>query len=146
VGGGAGSEVVVGLKRLGEPDPEVLDFAFGAADRQGLALRVVHTWRGTLPPSPHRLAPSDAPEEGERYASALADALRPWQVRHPDVAVRGTLLSGNASQALIGAAAHAALVVVGRGGRQTGHGRRVGAVVHALLHHCAVPVAVVPHT
>ncbi|MGP3966582.1 universal stress protein [Streptomyces sp. 6N223] len=116
-GGEEEREVVVGLKRLREPDAEVLDFAFGAARRQRLALRVVHAWRGGPPPP------------------TLADALRPWRSRHPDVRVGLTLLQGNAAKALLDASGRAALVVAGRGTR---------AVVHALLHHCAAPVAVVP--
>ncbi|MFF1323610.1 universal stress protein [Streptomyces chartreusis] len=39
----------------------------------------------------------------------------------------------------------AALVVVGRRSRRAQIGGHVGPVTHALLHHAAAPVAVVPH-
>ncbi|MDT0307512.1 universal stress protein [Streptomyces sp. DSM 44917] len=139
----AGSEVVLGLKRPREPDERALAFAFDAAERRGLPLRVVHTWHVPLPPNPFQPLPAGAPEPGVAEASALAEVLRPWRADHPDVPVSETLLAGSAAQALVDAAADAALVVVGRGGRH-GPGARVGAVTHALLHHARSPVAVVP--
>ncbi|MEO3755280.1 universal stress protein [Streptomyces sp. B6B3] len=136
-------EVVVGVKRLHASDADALDFAFATAARGNLPVRVLHAWHA--PPSRHgQPSAPEAAEQGVGQAAALADLLKPWRADHPDLPVSETLLVGNASQALIDAATRAALVVVGRSGHRPGHGTRVGAVTHALLHHSLAPVAVVP--
>ncbi|SFC18097.1 universal stress protein [Streptomyces aidingensis] len=121
-------EVVLGLKRLEEPDGEVLDFAFAEAAARGLPLRAVHARSDPAP-----------------VASQVAGALQPWRDRYPGQEVDETVMTGQASEVLLDATPGAELVVVGRGGRHGGLGSRVGPVGHALLHHAACPVAVVPH-
>ncbi|WP_435059906.1 universal stress protein [Streptomyces sp. bgisy060] len=46
---------------------------------------------------------------------------------------------------MLQAAENAELVVVGRRVRRGTLGAHVGPVTHAVIHHCAVPVAVVAH-
>ncbi|MGV9847356.1 universal stress protein [Streptomyces sp. NPDC003442] len=50
-----------------------------------------------------------------------------------------------ATEVLLGAAAQAGVMVVGRPTHRPAVGPRLGHVAHALLHHAACPVAVVPH-
>lgn len=123
----SGREVVVGVKRPGEPDAEVLEFARRSAAGRDLPLRAVH---------------APAPGGEAEAQTALDTALGDLRETHP----RTTVASGKAVEALLQATADAELVVVGRGGRRAGGRAPVGPVTHALLHHAQCPVAVVPHT
>ncbi|ONK11650.1 universal stress protein [Streptomyces sp. MP131-18] len=137
------TEIVLGLKRTGEPAGALVDFAFGVAARRRLPLHVVHAWPAPTPlVSRHRAVPRDHAGPDDALVRDLAAALAPWCTRHPDVTVRETLEPGNAAEALLGPAAGAELIVVGR--RST-RGPRLGGVANALLHHSPAPVAVVPH-
>ncbi|MER6086378.1 universal stress protein [Streptomyces sp. NPDC001833] len=136
--------VVVGLD-TGDPDAAVLDFAFDAAARRGTALRVVHGW--TEPPGTfrrfHGLELHASLER--RQATALTDALLPWQRKFPGIDVIATSRCGSAAQVLVNAARDASLAVVGRRIRTSPLGAHIGHVTHAVLHHVAAPVAVVAH-
>ncbi|WP_308284712.1 universal stress protein [Streptomyces longispororuber] len=71
---------------------------------------------------------------------------RTWCDKYPVVGVARALTEGHLLDALLDAASGAGLVVVGRRRRPGPHiGPRVGPVTHAVLHHAACPVAVVPH-
>lgn len=144
-----GDEVVVGLKDLGPAAGGVLDFAFAAAAARGAAVRAVRAWGSPslfgsdVPPAPEGGGETGIAEEEARM---LAAALDPWRRRFPGVPVVEHLRYGNASEVLLAAAAYrATLVVVGRRRRRPKLGLRVGAVVHAMLHHARPPVAVVPY-
>lgn len=78
-------------------------------------------------------------------ATALTDALRLWRDKYPSVEVVEVSHSGSAAAQLIDASHQASLVVVGRRIRRSPFGTHIGSVTHALLHHAAAPVAVVPH-
>ncbi|MFD1829331.1 universal stress protein [Streptomyces desertarenae] len=139
-------DVVVGVD-LSRPHDEIAAFAFGAAARRGTGLEVLHGWDpppvygiGPVAMSPHLL--DDLAEE---KALALDRALRPWRQRYPEVAVRPRTVVGRVSHHLLDAAEHACLVVVGRRSRRSPLGFHTGPVTHAVMHHCAAPVAVVPH-
>ncbi|MET7381211.1 universal stress protein [Streptomyces sp. NPDC005526] len=138
-------DVVVGVDP-DRPDDAVLAFAFDAAARRGTGLRVIH---GRTPaaedsaagfPRADDLATAAAPLEG-----APADVLRPWQRKFPGVPVTAQAVVGRAGSHLVDASRHAALLVVGRAGRQAALGAHIGPVTDAVLHHAAAPVAVVPH-
>lgn len=142
----SGEDVVCGLK-LEDPFEELLDFAFAAARRRARRLRVVRSWNfppaygyAAGPVEPHLI---DELETGE--ASSLTAAVQPWRDRFPDVEVVEQLEQGYAGSRLTKAGANAGLVVVGRRTRTALLGPQIGSVVHAVLHHCAAPVAVVPH-
>ncbi|MTE18102.1 universal stress protein [Streptomyces sp. TRM43335] len=139
-------DVVVGVD-LTRPHEEVAAFAFGAADRRGVVLEVLHGW--DPPPvygiSPVAVGPHLLDDLAEEKALALENAVRPWRERYPDVEVRTRAVIGRVSHHLLDASEHACLVVVGRRGRRSPLGFHTGPVTHAVMHHCAAPVAVVPH-
>lgn len=55
------------------------------------------------------------------------------------------LVAGGPAHHLVEAASGAGLLVVGRRNRGSGIGTHLGSVAHAVMHHAAAPVAVVPH-
>ncbi|WP_416975007.1 universal stress protein [Streptomyces sp. 4F14] len=137
--------VVLGLD-TDHPDSTLMDFAFDAAARRGTALRVVHAWN----PSPYiAYGTPDNPALHEALAlddaETLADAVRPWRRKFPDVEVTEESVHGSAAAHLVAASREASLVVVGRRGRRSPFGTHIGHVTHAVLHHSPAPVAVVSH-
>ncbi|MFJ8636287.1 universal stress protein [Streptomyces sp. NPDC093568] len=137
--------VVLGLDTYGPAD-EVIEFAFAAASRRGTSLRVVHGWN---PPPYYAYA---LPANLELHASlgatetaALAEVMRPWRKKFPDVEVTEESRYGTAGSHLVAASREASLVVVGRRIRRSPFGTHIGPVTHAVLHHSTAPVAVVPH-
>ncbi|MFF5438932.1 universal stress protein [Streptomyces achromogenes] len=144
----AGREVVVGQQGGPEDSAAALRFAFETAAARGAAVRAVRAW--TLPPvfaySPGSLRLLDEAGGLEPYEKqALADAVRPWRERFPEVPVAEYVEMGSAGQVLLSAADRAQLMVVGRRAHRTAVGARIGSVAHGVLHHAGCPVAVVPH-
>ncbi|MFH8747823.1 universal stress protein [Streptomyces rimosus] len=140
-------EVVVGVQDVRESDP-VLGFAFAAAASQGTSLRAVRAWN--VPPvvvwgGETMRAADDAGGLEPLERKRLADAVRPWRERFPQVEVVEHVEMGGAGQVLLSAGARARLLVVGRRSPGRHDLRKIGAVAHAALHHAACPVAVVPH-
>jgi hypothetical protein len=87
---------------------------------------------------------SGIPEEDratweDQEVQQLADALRPWREKHPQVPVLEDVVLLMRTQALLHFSTGAALVVVGRK-----HGADRGEMVRSLLNKAACPVAVVP--
>ncbi|MEW2623217.1 universal stress protein [Streptomyces sp. NPDC048106] len=145
----AGREVVVGQHGDAEDSADALRFAFEAAAARGATVRAVRAW--SLPPvfaySPGSLRLLDEAGGLEPYEKqALADALRPWRERFPEVPVAEQVEMGSAAQVLLSLVGRAQLMVVGRRARRTAVGARIGSVAHGVLHHADCPVAVVPHT
>ncbi|GHI10008.1 universal stress protein [Streptomyces cellostaticus] len=144
----AGRDVVVGQHGGPEDSAAVLRFAFETAAARGATVRAVRAW--TLPPvfaySPGSLKLLDDVGGLEPYEKkALAEAVRPWRERFPQVPVAEHVEMGSAGQVLLSAAARAQLTVVGRRAYRTAVGARIGSVAHGVLHHAECPVAVVPH-
>ncbi|MFD9126616.1 universal stress protein [Kitasatospora sp. NPDC059571] len=139
-------EVVVGVDTR-QPSRCVIDFAFAEAARRGARLRAVHGWD----PVPRWAATSRARPQAEITAresallSRLTRTLAPAQAGYPEVTVVADVRQGNPAHALVAAGEDADLVVVGRHDHPRPLGMRLGPVAHTVLHHCAVPVAVVPH-
>ncbi|GHE93268.1 hypothetical protein GCM10018785_69030 [Streptomyces longispororuber] len=100
--------------------------------------------RHTLDRGPH--APDHVPLCGheQRATDRLEEALRDAAREHPSVRVRRRPVEGGARTALLRAAATADLLVVGARRRRGHLGLQLGRVAHAVLHHSACPVAVVP--
>ncbi|MFI8849076.1 universal stress protein [Streptomyces sp. NPDC053499] len=137
--------VVLGLD-ADSPNDAVLAFAFEEAARRGAALRAVHGWN--LPPYyVYGLSAAlGLPEElAVQKAAEVTEALRPWCQKYPDVRVVEESRVGSPAQHLIEASCDSSLVVLGRRTRNSRIGARIGSVTHAVLHHAAVPVTVVPH-
>ncbi|MEW1780136.1 universal stress protein [Streptomyces sp. NPDC086777] len=137
--------VVLGLD-TDHPDDTLVEFAFEAAKLRATSLRVVHGW---FPPSYYAYGMPVNPPLHEALSlseqEALAEVLRPWRQKYPDVEVVEESHYGSAAVLLVDAAQTASLVVVGRRIRRNPLGTHIGHVTHAVLHHSTAPVAVVPH-
>ncbi|MEU8547698.1 universal stress protein [Streptomyces roseoverticillatus] len=141
-------EVVVGVQDTDEDAASVLEFAFATAAARGARVRAVRAW--SVPPvfawSPGSVYLADEagglePLERKR----LAEALRPWREKYPQVAVIEHTEVGSAAEVLLTHGARASLIVVGRRLPGPGDLPLIGSVTHAALHHAQCPVAVVPH-
>lgn len=137
--------VVLGLDVVG-PDEALVGFAFEAAARRSVPLRIVHGWN----PPPYyaygmALEPTVEREMAKGDAAALSEVLRPWRQKYPEVEVVEQSHYGSPSLLLIDASREASLVVVGRRIRRSSVGAHIGTVTHAVLHHSTAPVAVVAH-
>ncbi|TDU74697.1 universal stress protein [Streptomyces sp. KS 21] len=142
-------EVVVGQQGGVEESAEVLRVAFEAAAARKAPLRAVRVW--SLPPvygySPGSMWIAEQFGGLEPYEkAALEQALEPWRLRYPEVDVVEHVERGSAGHVLLTASSDAQLLVVGRRVRESSVGARIGSVAHAVLHHSACPVAVVPHS
>ncbi|GHC84391.1 universal stress protein [Streptomyces flavofungini] len=141
-------EVVVGLQDPSEIPPPLLEFAFSTAGARGATLHAVHA--PDLPPlygygpAVGRLAARQGGITGQAER-ALTDSLKPWRETYPQVPVTHTVELSHASGVVLSATTRAGLVVVGRKVHRRTLGMRIGPVAHAVLHHSAAPVAVVPH-
>ncbi|MEW2171921.1 universal stress protein [Streptomyces sp. NPDC007027] len=138
----SGTRVVLGID-LDHPSDALLSFAFGQADRRSAALQVVHSWS---PPASFGytaiLDPGVGSGRGQHAAEELTDLLRPWRAEFPRVEVTERAVMGPAAGELVKASREAGLVIVGRRGSRLGF--HIGHVAHAVIHHSAAPVAVVP--
>ncbi|MFJ8632394.1 universal stress protein [Streptomyces sp. NPDC093568] len=137
--------VLLGLDAASPADP-VIEFAFEEAARRNTGLRVIHGWN--LPPYYVYGLTADTQlhdEIARQHAAVLAEALRPWRQKHPNVEVTEATPSGSPGIRLVDASHTASLVVVGRRIRRSPFGAHIGPVTHTVLHHAAAPVAVIAH-
>lgn len=141
-----GGDVVLGMS-LHEPCDALVRFAFEAAARRRVSLRALHGRHlpahaynrgGGVEPYVAQLAKDDAQLE-------LTEALRSWREQFPQVRVEECVGMESPAPALLHGSAGAGLLVVGRRHRHHLLSRRIGHVVHAVVHHAPCPVAVVPH-
>ncbi|MFF8534440.1 universal stress protein [Streptomyces sp. SAS_267] len=136
--------VVVGV---GEDAKEsaVVRFAVEEARRRGVPLEAVRAWRCPAHETTDHplLAGEPARLHEERAVEELEAALR--DVPADIVDVRRRTVEGPARRVLLDASHEADLLVVGARRREGHFGLQLGRVAHAVLHHSACPVAVVPH-
>jgi nucleotide-binding universal stress UspA family protein len=121
------------------PPGRAADFALDQALRRTAELDVVHAWAPDLDLSGMSMVMDTGPAQ-ERAQALLAAVTAPLEQAAPGIGVRGQVVPGSPALALLRATADADLLVVGARKR---HGQ-LGAVTHAVLHHAACPVAVVP--
>jgi nucleotide-binding universal stress UspA family protein len=128
--------VTLGVGGKGESAAAVR-FAFRTAQARGAGLDALHAWR-----TPDGDADREAGQEeaGRTLDEALDEARR----GHPRVTVRTGTVEAKARTPLLEASASSDLLVVGAHRRDGAIGLHLGPVSHALLHHAACPVAVVP--
>ncbi|WP_406164659.1 universal stress protein [Streptomyces sp. NBC_00996] len=123
------------------PSDDAIDFAFDSARVRGARLHVVHAW--SLPSCaaewPFGIPEEDRATWEDHEVQLLADVLRPWREKYPQVPVLEDVVLFTPAEALLHHSEKAALVVVGRKS-----GAEWGEVVRALLHEATCPVAVVP--
>lgn len=141
---GSSRDVVVGVDIDQFFDP-LLDFGFHEAAGRGARLLALYGW--SIPPVVRDASALVAAERemGPGIARRLAADLRPWRLKFPSVDLVERPCVGGPAQLLLQAAENAELVVVGRRMRMGALGAHVGSVAHAVIHHCAVPVAVIAH-
>jgi nucleotide-binding universal stress UspA family protein len=125
---------------------EAVRFAFQETEERRVALEAVRAWRRPSHESADHplLAGEPAHHHEQRAAETLEAALRDAVADHPSVELRRRVGAGTVREALLGASADAGLFVVGARRRQGHFGLQLGRVAHAVLHHSACPVAVVP--
>lgn len=118
-----------------------------SGEARGGVLDVVRSWRCPAHESTDHplMAGEPARLHEERAVEILETALRDAAADHPSVKLRRRTAEGPARTVLLDAAAEADLLVVGALRREGHFGLQLGRVAHALLHHSACPVAVVPH-
>jgi nucleotide-binding universal stress UspA family protein len=133
--------VVVGVDRSSTSDA-ALAFAFDVAAARGVPLVAVHAW-GQLVLDPQIAGLIDWPALAEEERDVLAERLRPWTAKYPDVPVSQVVVRDSAAPVLVERSGSAQMVVVGSRGRGNFTGLVLGSVSHALLHRSHCPVAVV---
>ncbi len=140
---GNGRAVVVGIAgdRL---DELVVQAAFEEADARGVELVAVHAWTDpAMEPSFEAWGPlMDWVEVRGEEERLLAEALAGWREKFPAVEVHTAVVRDRRGSALRGAAATAALLVLGH--RHRGRIAGLGSTTRAVLHHAPCPVLVVP--
>lgn len=132
--------------RRSEADESLLGFGFSEAARRHCRLRIVHAW--ALPPTYAHAQTTDpglGNELADRIVQALEQAVKPWRQRFPEVTAQVGVVMGAPGAELVYTSSDADLVIVGRRERPFAVGPRLGHVAHAVIHHAASPVAIVPH-
>lgn len=121
-------------------------WALDVAARRHIPLDVVHSWSIPLPPVGLGPAPVGLSDDRIRGAAqaVLDDAVTRLQASTPDVTVNGSLYPGTPAAALLDAAEHATLVVVGSSGLDRVTEFILGSVTQQVVTHAPCPVAVVP--
>ncbi|CAG7613950.1 universal stress protein [Actinacidiphila bryophytorum] len=139
------SRVTVGVHPDGRSAAAVA-FAAREAQVRKAELLALGAWRRPareLPGTGHLAADASDPQKHDAE-QALGDALRTVAQKYPQVTVHGEAVEGRARNALLDASARSDLLVVGARRRSGSVGMQLSPVNHAVLHHCACPVAVVP--
>jgi nucleotide-binding universal stress UspA family protein len=123
--------VVVGVDDSAAND-QALGFAFDRAARRNAGVVAVHVHDE-----------SEAPG-AQGAAAVLENAIRPWRVRYPGVAVTEQVVSGAVVAELARAlSTHGDVLVVGARGRSVLAGAVLGSVSQRLLHEAPGPVVIV---
>ncbi|MDF6060492.1 universal stress protein [Streptomyces sp. NPDC019826] len=140
-------QLLLGIDIRGTEDYEtLLEFGFSEAARRHCRLRILHAW--ALPPT---YAPAQTADPGlgnelaGRIVQALEQVVEPWRQRFQEVTAQTGVVMGAPGAELVYASSEADLVIVGRRERSLPVGPRLGHVTHAVIHHAASPVAIVPH-
>ncbi|MET8471804.1 universal stress protein [Streptomyces sp. NPDC006422] len=133
---------------LGVGDPErssaATEFAFREAELRRAEVLALRAWRcpaHELPDYPT----DDSEAHVVRAENELTTALHDPREAHTAVRERAEPHEGRARDVLVEASALSDLLVVGARRRRSSVGLQLGPVGHAVLHHAACPVAVVPH-
>ncbi|MCX4530766.1 universal stress protein [Streptomyces sp. NPDC002596] len=124
-------------------DAAAVRFAVEEAQRRGVPLEAVRAWRCPAHETTDHplMAGEPARLHKERAVEELEAALQDVPA---DVEVHRRTVEGHARRVLLDASADAGLLVVGARRREGHFGLQLGGVAHAVLHHSACPVAVVP--
>ncbi|MCQ9130155.1 universal stress protein [Streptomyces hilarionis] len=139
---GAHGRLVVGVGEHGAHS-KALSFAVEEARLRGASLDAVRAWRCPAHESTdHPLLAGEPARLHERLAAEVLD--RALKETPPDVDLRRRTAEGPARRVLLNASHEADLLVVGARRDRGRLGLQLGRVAHAVLHHGACAVAVVP--
>jgi nucleotide-binding universal stress UspA family protein len=139
---GTGERVVAGVDGS-ETSARALRWALDDARARGGVVAAVHAWH--VPFSMSLTAGARDQSAFEQAAGRLLDqVVDATASEHRDVPVERVLVGGSPTDALLGAAGDAALVVVGGRGVGGFRGLLLGSVSQQLAHHAPCPVVVVP--
>ncbi|WNV87480.1 universal stress protein [Umezawaea sp. Da 62-37] len=136
--------VVVGVDGSAASE-SAIGFAFEAASTRNAPLTAVLSWTDVLVESAFQADrfSMDWSEVGAEQQRLLAERMAGWQEKYPDVVVERVVVRDRPVRALVRAAQHARLLVVGSHGRGGFTGMLLGSTSQALVHHAPCPVAVV---
>ena len=134
---------------------QALEWAVAEAGLRKATLHVVHAWMVPLieaiPDAWVIGSPAIEPTDEEVYEhlaaasrKVLDQALDQARALEPQLELLGELVEKRAAPALIAAAEHAELLVVGSRGRGGFTGLLLGSVSGQCVHHASCPVVVVP--
>jgi nucleotide-binding universal stress UspA family protein len=125
-----------------------LAVALDEAALRDVPLLVVHSWQEPPHASYGAWAPPAGLEDSMREAAEgfVAESLAACPDTHPDLDVRARVVKGHPVTAVLEAAHHAQLLVVGSHGRGAFPGMAFGSVTTAALHGSDCPVLVVPRS
>lgn len=136
--------VVIGIDPA-RPEHNPIHLAFSRAQRLGVPLVAVHGRETPTAYSWDAAAMAGAINEWEQAANADFDAvLDLWRDRFADVDVEGVHSRNHPAMAVLEAAEHAQLVILGRHTDGRLGGFAFGSVTRAVLHYANCPVIVVP--
>jgi nucleotide-binding universal stress UspA family protein len=131
---------VDGTERSAAP----LEFAFQHASMHALPLTVLHAYWDVRHAAAHALDDQEGIHSDEDELLLLAEMTAGMSEKYPDVVVRRALATGTADVAILDAAAHSELVVLGTHHGSTAAEIFYGSVATTVMEHAACPVAVVP--
>jgi nucleotide-binding universal stress UspA family protein len=131
--------IIVGVDGSDESEA-ALEWAVEDARRRNARVRVVtgfdFPWTSIIVPTFNEV-------DYEREAQALLDrTLETFRASHPDVELDSLLVPGRPAVALVEAARHADLLVVGGHGHGRLQGMHLGSVATYCVHHAPCPVVV----
>ena len=139
---GADGRVVAGVDGS-EDSGRALRWALDDARVRGATVAAVHAWH-----APYSMSFASAAVDFSAFEDAagrlLDQAVDAAGAEFRDVPVERVLVAGTATDALLGAARDAVLVVVGGRGVGGFRGLLLGSVSQQLAHHAPCPVVVVP--
>ncbi|GAA3766370.1 universal stress protein [Salinactinospora qingdaonensis] len=137
--------VVVGVDGS-EPSRAALDWAAQAAVHRGVGLTVLYAMSMPLIATPfgHPTRVTPTPEVADRASTLLNSAVEHVKTAHPHLSVHTQLSEIEPAPAMLAAAKHADLVVVGSRGHGGAASLFLGSVSVRLASHAACPVVVVP--
>ncbi len=132
-----------------KPSIEALRWAVRQAELTGASIDAVIAWQYPLTATGYGWSPTGGVDETDYSALAvkmLAEAVAAVNAP-PEVSIRQIVVEGNAAQAILEAAKHADLLVVGNRGHGGFADALIGSVSTNILHHATCPVLVVraPH-
>jgi nucleotide-binding universal stress UspA family protein len=140
----ADGPVVVGADGSEHGD-HTLGVAFEEAARRKAPLIAIRAYQLPVPYGLMAMGTEPFDPDGLKRAEAeeLANSVRLWQAKYPDVTVETLVAQGSAGRVLVDVSSSAGLVVVGSHGHSAIAGTLLGSISLQVLHHADCPVLIV---